>query len=110
YISQVMVHGDKRNFLTALITLNDEAVRKWARAQNVPNEASLAERPEVKKLIQEAVDAVNGQLPSYETIKKFAILPGDFAQETGELTPTLKVKRKVVTEKYRAVLDGFYSP
>jgi long-chain acyl-CoA synthetase len=110
YISQVMVHGDKRNFLSALITLNDDAVRKWAHSKGIPQEGNLGERTEVKKLIQEAVDAVNAALPSYETIKKFAILPHDFAQETGELTPTLKVKRKVVTEKYRAVLDGFYSP
>jgi long-chain acyl-CoA synthetase len=110
YISQVMVHGDKRNFLSALVTLSDDLVAKWAREQGIAfgDAADLASKPEVRKLIQDAFDAVNRELPSYETIKKFAILSHDFTQEAGELTPTLKVKRKFVSEKFKAVLDGFY--
>ena len=61
------------------------------------------------KMIEPFVDTLNKELASYETIKKFALLPADFAQETGELTPTLKVKRKVVEAKYKDVLDNFYS-
>jgi long-chain acyl-CoA synthetase len=59
--------------------------------------------------IQQAIDALNAKQASYATIKRFAIVPNDFTQETGELTPTLKVKRKVVTQKYQRVLDAFYA-
>jgi long-chain acyl-CoA synthetase len=111
FISQVMVHGDKRNFLSALVTLNEEAVTAWAKGHGIAfaNAAELAEKPEVKKLIDDAMAALNKELASYETIKKYAILPKDFSQEAGELTPTLKVKRKFATEKYKAILDGFYA-
>jgi long-chain acyl-CoA synthetase len=107
-ISQVMVHGDKRKFLSALIALNEENARKWAAENGVPPGAALHEDPRVKARIQQAVDALNAKEPSYSTLKKFAIVPKDFTQETGELTPTLKVKRKVVTQKYQALLDSFY--
>jgi long-chain acyl-CoA synthetase len=58
--------------------------------------------------VQQAIDALNARQASYATIKRFAIVPNDFTQATGELTPTLKVKRKVVTQKYKAILDAFY--
>src|SRR5262249_41341371 len=96
YVSQGIIHRGQPNFLIALITVNEDAARK------------LPPGEDVRKHIQQAVDALNAELPSYETIKKFAVLDKDFTQETGELTPTLKVKRKVVTEKYKAVLDAFY--
>ena len=63
----------------------------------------------MKARIQQAVDALNAKQASYATIKKFAILEIDFTQERGELTPTLKVKRKVVTERYKKLLDAFYA-
>ncbi len=107
-ISQVMVHGDKRKFLSALIALNDENARKWATENGVPAGAALHQDPKVTARIQQAVDALNAKQPSYSTLKRFAIVPKDFTQETGELTPTLKVKRKVVTQKYQAILDAFY--
>jgi long-chain acyl-CoA synthetase len=107
-VSQAMVHGDQRKFLSALVTLNEEAARKWATEHGVPPAAALHEHPAVIARIQEAIDALNARQASYSTIKRFAIVPKDFTQETGELTPTLKVKRKVVTQKYRAVLDAFY--
>jgi long-chain acyl-CoA synthetase len=108
-VSQVVVHGDKRKFLSALIALNDENARKWATDRGVPASAPLHIHPAVVARIQETIDAVNSRQASYSTIKKFAIVPKDFTQETGELTPTLKVKRKVVTQKYQALLDGFYA-
>jgi long-chain acyl-CoA synthetase len=108
-ISQVMIHGDKRKFLSALVTLNDETARKWATENGVPPGASLHEDPRVIARIQKAVDALNAKQASYSTVKRFAILPKDFAQETGELTPTLKVKRKVVTQKHQKLLDAFYA-
>jgi long-chain acyl-CoA synthetase len=108
-ISQVMVHGDRRKFLSALVTLNEENARKWAADSGIPADAALHEHPALTARIQRAIDALNAKQASYATIKRFAIIKGDFTQETGELTPTLKVKRKVVTQKYRSVLDGFYT-
>jgi long-chain acyl-CoA synthetase len=107
-LSQVMVHGDRRKFLSAVVTLNPENARKWATEQGLPADATLHDHPAVVARIQQTVDAVNARQASYATIKRFAIAPRDFTQETGELTPTLKVKRKVVTERFRAVLDAFY--
>jgi long-chain acyl-CoA synthetase len=109
FISQVVVHGDKRKFLSALITVNEENVRKWAAENNVPLAQKLHQDKLVRERIQAAVDALNEKQPSYSTIKKFELLEKDFTQETGELTPTLKVKRKVVNERYKAVLDAFYA-
>jgi long-chain acyl-CoA synthetase len=108
-ISQVMVHGDKRNFLSALVTLNEENVRKWAAEGGVALSAPLHEDARVRARVQQAVDALNAKQASYSTLKKFAILPKDFTQESGELTPTLKVKRKLCTQKYKDVLDAFYA-
>ncbi len=59
--------------------------------------------------LQQAVDALNAKQASYSSIKRFVIIPKDFTQETGELTPTLKLKRKVVTQKYQSLLDSFYA-
>jgi len=111
YISQVMVHGDKRPYLVALITLNEENVASWARSNGVSfsSTAELAKNDKVKSLVQKYVDELNAKEPSYSSIKKFNILPADFSQETGELTPTLKVKRKFTYEKYRDLIDAFYA-
>jgi long-chain acyl-CoA synthetase len=111
YVSQVMVHGDKRQFLSALVTLNEETVGAWAKAPGMSytDLADLSKKAEVQKLIGEAMAKLNESLPSFETIKKWKILQSDLSQDAGELTPTLKVKRKFVSEKYKSVLDGFYS-
>lgn len=111
YISQVMVHGDKRPYLTALVTLNEENVGKWARDNGLvfQNVGDLAQNEKVKALVQKYIDELNAREPSYSSIKKFAILAHDFSQETGELTPTLKVKRKFTSEKYKSILDAFYT-
>jgi long-chain acyl-CoA synthetase len=111
YISQVMVHGDKRPYLVALVTLNEENILKWAEASGVGRRRvpELAEDERVRSLIQGYIDALNAKEPSYSSIKKFVILPADFSQESGELTPTLKVKRKFTSEKFKHILDGFYA-
>jgi long-chain acyl-CoA synthetase len=110
FISQVLVYGDQRPFVTALITLDEECVRAWAAEHGLEERdfAALAGRPEVRALVQQAVDRLNAGLASYESIRKFAIVPTDFTQEGGELTPTLKVKRKVVVERYRPMIEGLY--
>ncbi len=108
-ISQVMVHGDKRKFLSALVTLNEEATRAWGKENGVAPGAALHEDPKVIARIQKAVSELNARQASYASIKRFVIVPRDFTQESGELTPTLKVKRKVVTQNYKKQLDAFYA-
>jgi long-chain acyl-CoA synthetase len=109
-ISQVMVHGDRRKFLSALITVNPDELKKLAGQLRVPedNFSVLVENPKIYDAMKKRIDEKNKQLPSYETIKRFAILDKDFTVEGGELTPTLKVKRKLVTDRYRSLLDSFY--
>jgi long-chain acyl-CoA synthetase len=110
YVSQVVVHGDNRNFVTAIVTLDEDAVKGWAKTQGIEGSiADLAKRDDVHALIKAALDAVNAGLPSYATVKKFSILPADLTVENGELTTSLKVRRKVVETKYKAVLDGLYT-
>ncbi len=109
WISQAMVHGDRRPYLVALLTLNVETAARFAtQAGKGSDVAVLAQDAEVRALVQRELDLVNGRLSSFETVKKFVILPRDFTIEGGELTPTLKVKRKVVIERYRAVIDELY--
>jgi long-chain acyl-CoA synthetase len=110
-LSQVLVHGNNRNFVSALVTLSPEGAPAWARASGleVSDYASLVAHPRVRAELESVVESLNKELPSHSTIKKFAILPRDLTQEEGELTPSLKVKRKSVETRYKAVLDGFYS-
>ncbi len=110
-IEQVLVHGNNRNFCSALITLNLEAAQKWATEQGKGelSVAQLAKDPALNAEIQRAINALNEGLARYETIKKFAILPRDFTIEGGELTPSMKVKRKTVEAMYKDLLDGFYA-
>ena len=108
-ISQVVVHGDGRKYLSALVTVAEEAAAKLV-STPAASYAELSQRPEVRVAVQAALDGLNAHLPSYSTIKKFAVLPADFTQATGELTPSLKVKRKFCSQKYKDVLDGLYGP
>jgi long-chain acyl-CoA synthetase len=110
YISQVVLHGDKRNYCAAILTINEESVGAWAKEQEIPyrDYADLASKPQVRRLIQQAVDALNAELASYETIKKFHLLDHEFTVESGELTPKMSIKRKVVEANYKSILDAFY--
>jgi long-chain acyl-CoA synthetase len=110
YISQAMVYGDRRQFLTAVLTLDMEELPGYASAHGIPGStaAELAAHPQIQQLIEERVAHINQRLASYETIKKFIIAPKDFTPESGELTPTLKIKRKVVTQTYQAQLEQLY--
>ena len=109
-IAQVAIIGDRRRFVSALITINEENLAKLAEELKLGAlpYAELCKRPEVRERIQKAIDALNSRLPSYSTIKKFTILDADWTQQTGELTPKLSVKRKVVGEKYKAQIDAMY--
>jgi long-chain acyl-CoA synthetase len=110
WISQAVVVGDRRPYLIALITLDAEEAPALAQQLQLEdaNPAALAKDEGVRAEIQKAVDEVNSHVGPVEQIKRFAILPEDLSQEGGELTPTLKVKRNVVHEKYADVIDGVY--
>jgi long-chain acyl-CoA synthetase len=104
-VSQALVYGDKRPYCVALVTLSEEAHKRFGGAGDG---AALAASPEVKAAIQQAIDAVNTKLASFEAIKRFAILPQDLTEAAGDLTPKLSVKRKAVTEKYMSVIESLY--
>ncbi len=107
--SQMMVYGDKKQYLSALITLGPDALAAWAKEHNVSGDyAALSQREDVRAVVEGYVKKLNEGLASYETIKKFTILDRDFDMDSGELTPTLKVKRKFCNEKYRAQLEAMY--
>ncbi|MFI6318631.1 AMP-dependent synthetase/ligase [Nonomuraea sp. NPDC050556] len=109
YLSHVFVHGDRRNYCTALVTLDMEVVKPWAESEGLPASAEeLREHPRMRAEVEAAIKQVNADLPSYSTVKKFAILADDFTVEGGELTASLKVKRKVVEEHNGKTLDSFY--
>jgi long-chain acyl-CoA synthetase len=110
FISQVMVHGDRRPYPVALITLNPEELATFAREQGImaSDPSVLVTHPKIVERVQRTVDHKNSELQSYAKIKKFAILPEDFTVENGALTPTLKVKRKVIGERHQAILDALY--
>ena len=110
FISQVMVYGDRRPYPVALITVNQDELQKFARERGLlaTDTAVLVKDPRVVERIGRTIEEKNTQLQSYAKIKKFAVLPGDFTLDGGELTPTLKVKRKVVSDKYMSVIDELY--
>jgi len=110
WISQAVMHGDRRPFPVALITLDPEEIPHFAREHGLPEDsAALAREPKVIELIQGELDKVNEKYAQVERIKKFVILDHDLSQETGELTPTLKVKRNVVNEKYADLFEALYT-
>jgi long-chain acyl-CoA synthetase len=110
YVSQCVVIGDRRPYLVALITLDMEECEKLAKEKGWPADpADLRTNPEMRAMIQEHVDKVNENFARVEQVKKFEILPHDLSQETGELTPTLKVKRNVVAEKYEKDVEALYA-
>jgi len=111
HISQAAVIGDKRKYCVALVTLDADAIGQWAREHGLPGSdpAALAADPAVRKLIEDEVEEVNRHLASFESIKYFRILPRDLSTESGELTPSLKVKRKVLAERYAREIEEMYA-
>lgn len=107
-VGQVVVVAEGRHFPSALVTLDADAVGTWAQANGVAREQVHA-HPQVHELVQSAVDSVNLTLNRWEQIKKFRILPRELDVESGELTPSLKVKRAVVTKAYADVIDEMYA-
>jgi long-chain acyl-CoA synthetase len=111
YITDAVVIGDRRAFLTALVMIDHENVERFAQELNVPftNFQSLCRTREVQELIQGEVDRVNAKFARVEQVKKFRLIEHKLTAEDEELTPTMKLKRKLVNEKYRDLIESMYS-
>jgi long-chain acyl-CoA synthetase len=115
YASQIVVHGDRRHFVSALVALDPESVQHWAVHEGIITEeqqgdayAAVIAHPKTTEMVQRYIDDLNEHLPRWETIKKFTLLTADLTVEAGELTPSMKLKRKHVEQKYMEHLDSMY--
>jgi long-chain acyl-CoA synthetase len=110
YIAQAVLIGDQRNFITALLVPNFDAIKRWAAIKNLAyaSDHELAGLPMVKAKLMQRVERINATLSSYERIKKIAVLEHEMTLESGELTPTLKVKRRVVAQMHKELIDAMY--
>ncbi len=109
-ITEVVMLGDKRNYPTALVVPNFEALESWATKRGLPSGSrdELCSRPEVAQHYLGLIAELLSDLAQYEKIKRVTVLPNEFTQESGELTPTLKVKRRVIAQKYREAIEKMY--
>jgi long-chain acyl-CoA synthetase len=110
WVSQALVVGDRRPYLIALITLDEDELAKWGAEQGLDgNAADFSQRDDVRQLVEEGVERVNAGLARFEQVRGFEILPGDFSAEANEITPTLKLKRKVVVEHFAPQIEALYT-
>ena len=110
YASQFMVFGNERNYCVALVTLDPDAVVDWAKENGVSGDYStIVADAKTHEMVQGYVDELNNQLNRWETIKKFELLDHDLSVESGELTPSMKVKRNVVEDNYGSLIDKMYA-
>ncbi|MFZ0382734.1 MAG: long-chain fatty acid--CoA ligase [Solirubrobacteraceae bacterium] len=109
WISQAVMYGDRRPYPVALITLDPETIVPWAKENGLPEDiAELVQHEQIREMIQAELDRANAKYARVEQIKKFVLLDHDLTQESGALTPTLKLKRNVVHERYADVFEGLY--
>ncbi|MFL5891221.1 MAG: AMP-dependent synthetase/ligase [Solirubrobacterales bacterium] len=109
-VSQCVVIGDRRPYLVGVVTLDPEEAERFATENGLPtDDEALAKAPEVRKVLDEHLEKVNSKFARVEQVKKIAILPHDLSQEGGELTPTMKVKRNVVADKYAGEIEALYA-
>ena len=111
YASQLVVQGEGRTFVSALVTLDPDAIEGWAAENGMGGRpySELVSTPEVRELVQGYIDELNARLNHWETIKKFVILDRDLSIDDGELTPSMKLRRRVVADKYKKELDSLYA-
>jgi long-chain acyl-CoA synthetase len=111
YASQLIVHGEGRSFVTALVTLDPDAIAGWAAENGMAGKdyAEVVSSPAARAMVQGYVDELNSKVNRWETIKKFLILERDLSVEDGDLTPSMKLKRRVVAAKHMNDLDSLYS-
>ena len=109
--SQILVHGNERNFCSALITLDPDAVAEWAANHDMAGKSykEVVTSAQIQALLQGQIDELNAKINKWESIKKFAILDHDLSIESGEITPSMKVKRNVVEQNNKELLDSFYA-
>jgi long-chain acyl-CoA synthetase len=108
-VSQCMVVGDGRPFVAALVTLDEEALTPWAARHGKPSSAiALVDDPDLRAEVQAAVDDANASVSQAEAIRKFVILPTDWTEDQGLLTPSLKVKRTVVMSRFHQTVEDLY--
>jgi long-chain acyl-CoA synthetase len=109
FISQAVMYGDRKPYPVALITLDPEEILPWAKEHDLPEDlADLSQRDEVREMVQKELDRANSNYAQVEQVKRFEIMDHDLSIESGELTPTLKVKRNVVYDRYQDVFEGMY--
>jgi long-chain acyl-CoA synthetase len=110
YASQFLVFGNERNFVVALVTLDADAMAGWAEENGMAGAAyaDVVSSPQALEMVGRYVDELNGHLNRWETVKKWRVLDHDLTIESGELTPSMKVKRNVVEERHRELIDSFY--
>ncbi|MEG2578698.1 MAG: AMP-binding protein, partial [Glutamicibacter sp.] len=111
-VSQCVVIGEGRSFIAALVTLDPEALPGWLARHQMDQNLSLDElstHPKVLETVQAVIDKANTSVSKAEAIKSFRVVPADFTEETGHLTPSMKIKRAVVLKDYEAVIEGIYS-
>ena len=110
-ISQVVVIGDRRRFLSALITISTEGIANLQQSEAFAGKSAqeVIESEHIRSVVAKSVAAVNEELARYENIRKFEILPAEFTVESGELTPTMKIMRRVVLENYASIVEEFYA-
>jgi long-chain acyl-CoA synthetase len=111
FVSQFLVHGADRNFVSALVTLDPDSIQGWAANHGMEGKsyAEIVTSKEAHEMVQVYIDRLNANLNRWETIKKFTILDHDLTVEAGELTPSMKLRRKEVNERYRGALDAHYA-
>jgi long-chain acyl-CoA synthetase len=110
FISQAVMYGDRKPYPVALVTLDPEEILPWAKEHGLPEDlAELSKREEVREIVQKELDRANSNYAQVEQVKRFEIMDHDLSIESGELTPTLKVKRNVVYDRYGDVFEGMYS-
>jgi len=112
FIANVLVYGDRKPFLTALIVPNFDNIEKFAREHRIDflNHCDLVNHPQILKLIRDRIDLHQVSMPPIQRIKRFTLISRDFSSSEGEVTPTLKVRRKVVARHFHRVLEGMYLP
>ena len=110
YVSQALVVGDRRPYVSALITLDPREVGRWAAERGIEGDvAALARDPRVRELVQGIVDDVNRERSRFEQVKRFVVLPRDFTMEDGEVTPTLKLRRRAVAQHFEREIEALYA-
>ena len=109
-IAEAVLIGEQRKFPAALIVPDFPRLAAWAQRMGLPemSREELAQRPEVQRLFQDVLDRLNESLAQFERVKRFAVLPAEFTMERGELTPTMKVRRQVVEQRWKGVIDKLY--